>query len=178
MDLTGKWKGHYFNNWNGVEFRKLAKSDRFAFAIELEVVQEGSQIRGTMTDLRPCYEMSAREQFELLSPVMTLFEKVKAKMMLSLLRNLVIRTNLPAASFVEGHIEGNEFSFTKVYEGQVTTTFVTNGKETSQVGDLLPILYEGTVSKNGLQIEGIFHVVGKKGPSEHGKGQFLLRRTV
>jgi hypothetical protein len=178
MNLSGTWEGYYYNNWNGREFRAIDDSDALAFAIKLEISQEGNSINGSMIDLRPAYEMSAQDQYRLLLPAMTWFQKVQTKLVLFLLKDVVIKSELPQASTVEGFLREREVVFTKIYQGQITTTMIAKGKETSQKRDLIPIRYSGVVSEDNTFLEGHFHILEKGVPSKHAKGQFRLRRTL
>lgn len=177
MDISGTWEGHYFNNWITGEFVPMDESSKWAFAIRLTITQDGDQISGSMTDLRPTYEISCQEQHDLFKLRMTWLQRIQSRIMIGLMPKLIIKSELRVTSNVQGCVEEGKVTFTKVYEGQISTTYFSPPKAgTTQKADLLAIQYAGALGENGTLMAGDFQILDTNVENKYGKGQFLLRR--
>ncbi len=177
MSLTGIWEGYYFQNWVTGESADIDETSRWASPIKADLTETNGTIAGTMVDLKPIREMGGRECYELLQSKMVWLQKREWKLFLDQNPNVIMRTELPSMSTIDGKIEGREVTLVKEYGGHQITSWIMPDKETSEKIPTAPVYYHGELSEDSNLIIGTFQVVDPSGRSPTMKGRFRLRKT-
>jgi hypothetical protein len=166
--LTGRWTGHYLQGGN-------------QRPIMADLIQQGSDLRGSMEDGQPDSEVSLFEAAMQAGLPPGGDEAIDAH-----LRKMIpgapagpIRyvTHLPAQSRLEGSCSGRVVSFTKSYLGTSYSGYKVGDKMVGAEHEGHAVCYRGELSRDGLVIEGRWWIDGdpERG-TKRAEGLFSLRR--
>lgn len=169
VDVTGRWAGYY----------RQRDQER---PIAAELTQAGEILTGTMTDGITSERRSVTEIVLEAGLAPGEDERIVERLRKALPgvegKPVEYVWELPKESHLEGTVEGRRIAFVKTYKGEHTAGFETGGKRLEMLKDSHSVQYKGTLSVNGLEIEGEWSINAPRGTPRHGLvGEFLLRRT-
>jgi hypothetical protein len=166
--LTGRWMGEYYQH------------DR-SNAIRAELVQQGEQLSGSMSDDRTASTYSVFEFASQAGLPPGDDEQIEAR-----LRELFpdepsapIRyvTQLPPESTLEGWVRGDTVYFLKTYEGEHIGGFAVGERTLFHRIASHSVHYRGKLSPDGQEIEGRWWIDPLLEPgAKRTEGSFILRR--
>lgn len=154
----------------------MDEASDFAFAIQLEIVDNDGQLTGRMRDIRTGWAINTDEALRVAK--VSWFQKAILRLYYPLKSDATISNELPTNSSIFGNVEGQAVSFTKSYEGASRLLFNTGRRERVTLKEPEPVYYSGTLSEDMNLIEGKFVIGGPNDIRPEAQGRFRLRRSL
>jgi hypothetical protein len=165
FNVTGTWQGHY------------EQCDR-SCPIRATLVQEGTQITGSMEDLEIEFDRSIFEIAFYAGLPPGSDEQIDARLrkMFPDAGSAPIRykSKLSSQSIIEGTVDGDMVRFVKKYQGDHYGCFVVGNREVGCTRPGHSVNYHGRVKDQGLHIEGTWTILQPN--SRPVQGTFVLKR--
>lgn len=168
--VTGRWRGYY-----------VQRDEQHVIVAEL--VQEGTVLRGLMTDRNigreeSVFEMAARSGWPPCEEerIMRWLREQIPDQAHAPIRSV---SRLPPRSSLAGKVEGSEVYFLKTMLGECFFGYRVGNKEIGATIKRHSIHYQGRLSADGTNLEGRWWVDPRKElNSQRTEGDFLLRRQA